>query len=72
MAGGALVTCLAESIKESEVDDLALGIVEWRNAMNQADDILVVFRDSAFENDVAKVNMSEILKQSRVKDVRSL
>ena len=40
--------------------------------MNQADNILVVFRDSAFENDVAKVNMSEILKQSRVKDVRSL
>ena len=72
VAGGALVTCLAESIKESEVDDLALGIVEWRNAMDQADDILVVFRDSAFENDVAKTNMSEILKQYRVKDVRSL
>ena len=72
MAGGALVTCLAESIKESEVDDLALGIVEWRNAMDQADDILVVFRDSAFENDVAKTNMSEILKQYHVKDVRSL
>ena len=72
VAGGALVACLAESIKESEVDDLALGIVEWRNAMDQADDILVVFRDSAFENDVAKANMSEILKQNRVKDVRSL
>ena len=72
VAGGALVTCLTESIKASEVDDLASGIVEWRDVMDQAEDILVVFRDSAFENDVAKANMSEILKQNRVKDVRSL
>ena len=35
-------------------------------------DITVVFRDSAFEDDVAKTNMTEILGQYDVKDVRSL
>ena len=72
VAGGALVTCLAESIKGSEVDELALGIISWRDEMNDAEDVTVVFRDSAFEDDVAKTNMTEILGQYDVKDVRSL
>ena len=72
VAGGALVTCLADSIKGPEVDELALGIVSWRDEMNEAEDISVVFRDSAFEDDVAKANMTEVLKQYGFKDVRSL
>ena len=76
VAGGALVTCLAESITGSEVDDLALGIVSWRDEMDEAGDVTgdvtVVFRDGAFEDDAAKANMTEILKQYDVKDVRSL
>ena len=72
VAGGAVVTCLAESIEGSEVDDLALGIVSWRDEMNEAEDVTVVFRDSAFKDDVAKANMTEVLKQYDVKDVRSL
>ena len=72
VAGGALVTCLAESVEGSEVDELALGIVSWRDEMNEAEDVTVVFRDSAFKDEVAKANMTEILKQYDVKDVRSL
>ena len=72
VAGGALVTCLAESIEGSEVDEVALGIVSWRDEMNEAEDVTVVFRDSAFKDEVAKANMTEILKQYDVKDVRSL
>ena len=72
VAGGALVTCLAESIEGHEVDELALGIVSWGDEMDEAGDITVVFRDSAFEDDVAKTNMTEILGQYGVKDVRSL
>ena len=72
VAGGALVTCLSESIKGPEVDKLALGIVAWRDEMDEAENITVVFRDSAFEDDVAKANMTEILRQYDVKDVRSL
>ena len=72
VAGGALVTCLAESIKGTEVDELALGIASWRDEMEEADDLTVVFRDSAFEDEVAKANMTEVLRQYDVKDVRSL
>ena len=72
VAGGALVTCLAESIEGSEVDELALDIVSWRDEMSEAEDLTVVFRDSAFKDDVAKANMTEVLKQYDVKDVRSL
>lgn len=72
VADGALVTCLAESILAHEVEELALGIVAWRDELGQTADISVVFRDSAFMNDVAKTNMTEILKQFGVKDVRSI
>ena len=72
VAGGALVTCLAESIKASDVDELTLGIVAWRDEMDKTEDIAVIFRDSAFEDDVAKANVTEILRQYDIKDVRSL
>ena len=72
VADGALVTCLAESIEGSEVDDLVLGIAAWRDEMGAADDLTVVFRDSAFEDDVAKTNVVEVLRQYEIKDVRSL
>ena len=66
------MTCLSESIKGSEVDDLVLGIAAWRDEMDGADDLTVVFRDSAFEDDVAKSNVVEVLRQYDIKDVRSL
>ena len=69
VADGALVTCLAESIEGSEVDDLVLGIAAWRDEMGAADDLTVVFR---FEDDVAKTNVVEVLRQYEIKDVRSL
>ena len=72
VAEGALAACLAESIKASEVDKLAMGIVSWREETEGTEDFTVVFRDSAFKNDVAKVNMTEILRQYEIKDVRSL
>ena len=72
VADGALVTCLSESIKGSEVDDLVLGIAAWRDEMGGTDDLTVVFRDSAFEDDVAKTNVVEVLRQYEIKDVRSL
>ena len=72
IGNGALVTCLSESIKDSEVDELVLGIAAWRDEMIEVDDLTVVFRDSAFEDDVAKSNVVEILRQHGIKDVRSL
>ncbi len=72
VAGGALVACMAESIKKQEVDELTLGIVALRDEMENTEDIMVFFRDSAFEDEVAKSNVVEILRQYGIKDVRSL
>ena len=72
VADGALITCLAETILADQVEDLALGIIAWRDELSQSADISVVFRDSAFKSDVAKTNMTEILKQFGIKDVRSI
>ena len=70
--GGALIACLAEEIAPEEVEELTLGIVSWRAELDNTDDTTVLFRDSAFTDDVAKANCTEILRQNGVRDVRSI
>jgi adenine-specific DNA-methyltransferase len=72
VGAGVLMTCLVESIKVTEVEALALGMVAWREAQDTVGDTTAVFRDSAFENDVAKSNLAAILEQHGIKQVRSL
>ena len=69
---GVLMACLAEEIVPEEVEELAGGIAGWRDEMNNTDDTTVVFRDSAFSNDVAKANCTEILRQRGIRNVRSI
>ena len=72
VGAGVLMACLVESIKAAEVEALALGIVAWRKEQGTVGDTTAVFRDSAFENDVAKSNLAAILEQHGIKQVRSL
>lgn len=72
VGAGVLMTCLDESIKATEVEALALGMVAWREEQGTVGDTTAVFRDSAFENDVAKSNLAAILEQHGIKQVRSL
>ena len=72
VGAGVLMTCLDESIKATEVEALALGMVAWRKELGTVGDTTAVFRDSAFENDVAKSNLAAILEQHGIKQVRSL
>ena len=72
IGGGTLITCLDEKITCEEVEPLALGIVEWHKQLELTDDTTVVFRDSAFEDDVAKTNLAAILEQHGLKNIRSL
>lgn len=69
---GTLIVCLAKEISSKEVEPLALGIVEWHKAQNPAGESTVVFRDSAFADDVAKTNLTAILQQHGLENVRSL
>ncbi len=69
---GTLLVCLATTISASEVEPLALGIVEWHKQLAPAGETQVVFRDSAFADDVAKTNLTAILQQYGLENVRSL
>ena len=69
---GALIACLAAEIVPEEVEELAAGIAGWHDKMENTDDTTVVFCDSAFIDDVAKTNCTEILRQHGIKNVRSI
>ena len=74
IGAGALVTCLDTAIGRSEAEPLALGLLAWLKELNTAGDSTIVFRDSAFADDVAKTNVSKILEQHGIaaKNIRSL
>ncbi len=72
VGGGVLMACLATSISATEVEAVALGIVNWHKELAPAGETTCVFRDSAFADDVAKTNMAAILNQHGIQNVRSL
>ena len=72
IVAGTLIACLDEKITREDVEPLALGIAKWRAELEPAGDTTVVFRDSAFTNDVAKTNLAAILEQHGLENVRSL
>ncbi|TCO36322.1 site-specific DNA-methyltransferase [Dokdonella fugitiva] len=72
VGGGVLMACLAEQITREQVEPLAQGIIDWHKELAPAGDTTCVFRDSAFENDVAKTNLAAILEQHGIQNVRSL
>ena len=72
IGAGTLLACLNEHIARKEVDSLALGIAEWHKQLKPDSDATIIFRDSAFEDDVAKTNMAVILEQYGLGNVRSL
>ena len=71
-SGGTLITCLDESITAEEVEQLAQGISDWRDEMAPNSEGSVIFRDSAFADDVVKANLTAILEQRGLGNVRSL
>ena len=72
IGGGVLIACLSEKIAAKDVEALGQGITEWHKALAPAGETTCVFRDSAFEDDVAKTNLAAILSQYGIENVRSL
>lgn len=72
VGAGTLIASIDEKIDVSEVEGLAHGIAEWYEEIAPAGDTTVVFRDSAFADDVAKSNVTAILAQRGLGNVRSL
>ena len=72
IGAGALLVCLSPAIPQANVEALALGLVGWHQELKAAGETTVVFRDSAFADDVAKTNLAAILQQHGLETVRSL
>jgi adenine-specific DNA-methyltransferase len=72
IGGGSLLVCLSQSIPQVDVEPLALALASWHEELQPAGDTTVVFRDSAFADDVAKTNITAILQQQGLETVRSL
>lgn len=72
IGGGSLLVCLSTAIPQADVEPLALGIVNWYKELNPSGESTVIFRDSAFADDVAKTNLTAILQQHDLETVRSL
>jgi adenine-specific DNA-methyltransferase len=72
IGGGSLLVCLSPAIPQADVESLTLGINAWHKELKPAGETTVVFRDSAFADDVAKSNLTAILQQHGLETVRSL
>ncbi|MDP3229723.1 MAG: site-specific DNA-methyltransferase [Acidovorax sp.] len=72
IGAGALIACLSDGITRDVAEALGTGIAAWRKALNPAVDTRVVFKDSGFADNDAKLNMAAILTQAGISDMRSL
>jgi adenine-specific DNA-methyltransferase len=72
IGAGTMVACLDKKVSRADVEPLALGIAAWHKELAPAGEVTVVFRDSAFVDDVAKSNLAAILQQHGLANVRSL
>ena len=72
VGAGTLFVCLDEQITQKDVEPLALGIADWNEELAPAGDTTIVFRDSGFVDDVAKTNLTAILEQRGLGNVRSI
>jgi len=69
---GVLFACLDTLITRDEVEDLAMGIIDWQKQLEPSSETQVVFRNSAFADNIASTNMTAILEQNGISYVRSL
>lgn len=72
IGAGVLMACLVPKLKAADVEALGLGIVNWHRALAPTGETTIVFRDGAFPDDVAKTNLTAILEQAGIQNVRSL
>ena len=69
---GRLIACLDALIGYEHFEALGQEIVAWRSRMGAVDESTVVFRDSAFADDVVKANMAAMLQQNGFRHIRAV
>ena len=69
---GTLIVCLDKKIDATEIEPLAHGISSWLADLKRKDGTTIVFRDDAFANDAVKINLTAMLEQNGIENVRSI
>lgn len=64
IGAGTIMACLDRKISNKDVEKLALGIANWHKQLAPTGETVVIFRDGAFADDVAKTNLTAILEQA--------
>jgi len=72
VGAGAVIACLADAIAAHDVESLAGGILEWWRDKAPIGETQIIFRDSAFADDVTKANIMAALEQHGLRNIRSL
>lgn len=72
IGGGTIIACMMENISRVSVEHVASEIFKWRTILAPSTETLCIFLDSAFQDDVAKTNLSSILNQNGISTIRSI
>ena len=72
VSNGKMFACLSAKISKKAVELIAGTICAWHSGQKCSTDSLVLFRDSGFEDDIAKTNISAILNQGGLTNIRSI
>jgi adenine-specific DNA-methyltransferase len=74
IGGGVMLACFTDSITAKNAESLAMGIAAWHKTLTPANDkeTVVIFKDAAFDSNVAKSNLSAILSQMGLKNLQSI
>ena len=70
--GGVLFACLDTSITVLDADILGSQIASWHDELSPAGEVTCVFRDNAFADDIAKVNLALYLRERGISSIRSI
>lgn len=69
---GMLLACLDKQIAPGNIESLALELIQRGNETGDASDTTIIFRDSAFDSDVAKTNLTTLLRQHGIDKIHCI
>ena len=72
VGGGLLIVCLDVSITASDAETLGAEIVVWHERLATVGDVTCIFRDNAFVDDIAKINLTIFLRARGISSIRSI
>ena len=69
---GILFACFERGIEQAEARHLGFGIASWKKDLSSSGESTVVFRDNGFADDRAKLNLTAVLEQRGLTNIRSI